>query len=236
MQQPELLDKPIFAKIYEIRDIPPGFRPVVQCFKAFEARPRPSWPQSLAITVNDYLVKARGVGVRCPLIDLSNFERPLTVKIECSGTDTPFFLVVRVAEYYGRKRLLTEIFQRDPSGVATSRDQVDAAVVCPISMRPLKYPGKGKDCDHSQCFDLKTFLKYALITGQWICPVCRRELVFIDLVPRPDAVARWNEIGRVAQSPPGFSGMVSGDSPEDMGFGEQPLDLFDVGSPFEDAS
>lgn len=57
---------------------------------------------------------------------------------------------------------------------------------CPLSHSEIKYPGRGCNCTHAQCFDLYTFLKNAKETGNWGCPVCGLTLSMSSLRYDPE--------------------------------------------------
>jgi len=54
------------------------------------------------------------------------------------------------------------------------------SVVCPLSMIPITAPGRGLDCNHAQCFDLRQFILFQL-TDDWKCPICQQSLDFESL-------------------------------------------------------
>jgi hypothetical protein len=50
---------------------------------------------------------------------------------------------------------------------------------CPLGKKQIVVPGRGSECQHCQCFDLSTFIKYGQSTGDWKCPICGK-LLSID--------------------------------------------------------
>jgi len=52
---------------------------------------------------------------------------------------------------------------------------------CPISKKLIDNPARGDNCQHLQCFDLKSFLERAIQTQNWACPVCGMQIPFNDL-------------------------------------------------------
>ena len=52
---------------------------------------------------------------------------------------------------------------------------------CPLGKKQIQTPGRGTCCEHCQCFDLTTFIKFAQSTGNWNCPVCGK-ILNIDLL------------------------------------------------------
>lgn len=68
------------------------------------------------------------------------------------------------------------------------------SLMCPLSLVRLEIPAKGtflqlwseygwcslsgRTCNHYQCFDLRTFIKYSHSAQVWMCPVCQHRLPF----------------------------------------------------------
>ncbi len=54
---------------------------------------------------------------------------------------------------------------------------------CPLGMTPIQTPARGKDCQHLQCFDLDTFLRYNErgAAAGWKCGVCNATLAVDEL-------------------------------------------------------
>lgn len=52
--------------------------------------------------------------------------------------------------------------------------------VCPCSLVPISCPGRGVDCRHNQCFDLREFLILSSENG-WRCPICGQILDYDSL-------------------------------------------------------
>ena len=52
---------------------------------------------------------------------------------------------------------------------------------CPITHRPIEYPGRGVACTHFQCFDLRSYIEKAYESNQWVCPVCQKDLIYENL-------------------------------------------------------
>ena len=53
---------------------------------------------------------------------------------------------------------------------------------CPISGNQIINPGKGIDCNHSQCFDLNTFIGYCQSNNKCNCPICSKPIDLHKLV------------------------------------------------------
>ena len=68
-----------------------------------------------------------------------------------------------------------------PKAEAVAMDPF-ASTICPISgANRIEVPCRGRLCKHAQCFDLKSFLRHAIDTGMWNCPVCGEGLQLGDL-------------------------------------------------------
>ena len=54
---------------------------------------------------------------------------------------------------------------------------------CPLGLMPIQTPARGKDCQHLQCFDLDTFLRFNErgCAAGWKCGVCHRTLTVDEL-------------------------------------------------------
>lgn len=54
---------------------------------------------------------------------------------------------------------------------------------CPLGLTPIQTPARGKDCQHLQCFDLDTFLRFNEkgSAAGWKCGVCDRRLTLEDV-------------------------------------------------------
>lgn len=52
--------------------------------------------------------------------------------------------------------------------------------ICPFSMVPITCPGRGVNCQHPQCFDIREYL-LAQVDGNWVCPICNMPITFDDL-------------------------------------------------------
>ncbi|ORX80153.1 hypothetical protein K493DRAFT_98828 [Basidiobolus meristosporus CBS 931.73] len=60
-------------------------------------------------------------------------------------------------------------------------DQI-ISFVCPLSLKKIQHPSKGKRCKHAQCFDVQSFLKCNMDNIKWKCIVCNEELPFSELI------------------------------------------------------
>ena len=49
------------------------------------------------------------------------------------------------------------------------------SLTCPVIGTRIKYPGRGINCAHVQCFDLQSYLMMNETKPIWKCPVCQKE-------------------------------------------------------------
>ena len=54
------------------------------------------------------------------------------------------------------------------------------STICPFSMVPITCPGRGFDCNHADCFDLREFILLQM-DDNWKCPICGNQLTFESL-------------------------------------------------------
>lgn len=103
-----------------------------------------------------------------------------------SNTSASFICKIDISVPLSLSTLMTKI----PLDVDTSINldiisfkQDTSARVCPITLQNIEYPGKGENCLHDECFDLKSYLDLCNASGNWSCPICRywTFLSFINL-------------------------------------------------------
>lgn len=163
-------------------DIPPityGNRIILQSFMANVNPPVVKWPQTLAIFINNILIKPPSI-VHYSLIDLSCFGQVKSVRLCCSPEKDLFSIVIREASYRSFDDIVQELYNAPPSGEVFNENEL--CLLCPLSGELLKEPGKGRNCNHTQSFDLNTFLHIATFQRRWTCPICYQNLNFSDLV------------------------------------------------------
>ncbi|KAI8908263.1 hypothetical protein DFJ77DRAFT_171229 [Powellomyces hirtus] len=59
-------------------------------------------------------------------------------------------------------------------------DQI-VSLTCPVALKRIVLPGKGRECKHVQCFDLETFTKLSRLSPKWKCCVCNDVIEKTDL-------------------------------------------------------
>lgn len=71
------------------------------------------------------------------------------------------------------------VLERDPAPPIFSEGE-EPCIVCPLSRVPITCPGRGVNCRHSACFDLRQYL--LLSPGDaGVCPICQAPLSFDEL-------------------------------------------------------
>jgi len=53
---------------------------------------------------------------------------------------------------------------------------------CPLTRLPMERPGRGKNCEHEQCFELAIYIQEACRMCVWLCPVCSLPVPYGELV------------------------------------------------------
>ena len=173
-----------FEQTWNVPDgLDTGDRVVVQCFTVGIVPAMVAWPPSCHVYVNDVLVKGTGL-CGFPLIDVSDFGGHPRIRVTCGVEHQLYALILRVATFRSYGELVNGLkmgrrVMAPPSGVQ------EPIVIDPISGRLMENPGRGVNCRHSQCFDLKVYLKKANLTRRWVCPLCNmsatiEELIFDD--------------------------------------------------------
>ncbi|KAI9339666.1 hypothetical protein BDR26DRAFT_381109 [Obelidium mucronatum] len=59
---------------------------------------------------------------------------------------------------------------------------VVVSFICPLTLRRIVIPGKGKYCTHLQNFDMETFIEFSKQLQQWKCIICCKRIECTDLV------------------------------------------------------
>jgi hypothetical protein len=172
MGRPAVLGTGRFTAQWSIEDVGnASIHPIIQSFDAGTAHPKVRWPTGLSIWVNGELIKPPQMRLNWPLVDLAQFQAPLSLHIESDHVTPDCHFVLRYAAFCDMNGLLDLLLMkaRLPEGAA---DQVAPTNICPITGRRIGIPGKGEKCRHAQCFDVEAFLERSLLTNMWFCPVC----------------------------------------------------------------
>ncbi|KAL6606140.1 hypothetical protein ACP70R_041793 [Stipagrostis hirtigluma subsp. patula] len=108
--------------------------------------------------------------------------------------------IIQAVGYFNASYIIAVAFVNNLTSVATPRlddyvqpvaaDLPDSDVLegpsrvslnCPISLRRIKTPIKGRLCKHYQCFDYDNYMEMNLRKPTWRCPCCNTPSNFIDL-------------------------------------------------------
>ncbi|EAX97005.1 MIZ zinc finger family protein [Trichomonas vaginalis G3] len=171
---PAITDKPIDMGLapvtfsFQIPILPPDIRIILQSFLVGVSPPMVRWPQTLSIFVNNCLIKPQGI-FNCMLIDLSQFPPGSIVTITSAQETAQYKFIVRCAKYYTYNVIIQSI-KAFPNNEYFN--EAELSLICPLTGQPLKFPGKGNHCRHTQAFNLKAYLKRGVSTGKWYCPIC----------------------------------------------------------------
>lgn len=163
-------------------DIPPinsGNRIILQSFMANVNPPVVKWPQTLAIFINNILVKPPSI-VHYSLIDLTCFGQVKSIRLCCSPEKDFFNIIIREASFRSFNDIVQELYNAPPSEEIFNGNEL--CLLCPLSGEMIKEPGKGRNCNHTQSFDLNAFLQVATFQRRWTCPICYQNLNFSDLI------------------------------------------------------
>ena len=63
-------------------------------------------------------------------------------------------------------------------------------VTDPISKVRIKYPVRGKKCEHLQCFDLQTYLNSNIHCKKWQCPYCGKSTLTLRHCPLTEIILK----------------------------------------------
>lgn len=95
------------------------------------------------------------------------------------------YLYAPVREQY--KRVIDDDDDDDSSSDNADDDDIATTIVrvsllCPLVKFRMRYPAKGKNCSHLQCFDGAAYISLNEKKPAWHCPVCNRPLYYDDLL------------------------------------------------------
>lgn len=170
-----VIDKPMIVGqshinfTFQLPELEPHQHVVVQSFLVGVSPPSIQWPASLVIRINGVTIKPAGQ-FSFSKIDLSQFPAESTVTIQTAPEGSSFVLVIRVLDFTSIKDFIEKI-KNSPSRSEVF-NEIDLSLICPITGFPLKDPGKGINCTHTQAFEIKEYIKLGIQRGSWICPIC----------------------------------------------------------------
>ena len=155
--------------------------------------PQVRWPISLQISINDNIIKAAGTELINSFIDVSELN-PKTLKfINQSPTDQIVVSIIS-ANYKNYDQIAQSLqlidvnelggnnFSKSPMpNMQSNIIHPVNCLFCPITAKLMKYPGRGIQCQHQQCFDAKTYLKIMNRSGRNFCPICQKKIELNEL-------------------------------------------------------
>lgn len=187
---------------------------ILQSFISGVQPPVNKWPQTLSIYVNDTLVKPPCI-TRYLLVDLTYFGQINSIRITFQKERNYYILILREAIYRDFDEIVKGIYNLPASNEFFREEEL--SLFCPISGEMMKDPGKGRNCNHTQSFDLTNFLRIATIQHRWSCPVCNKNLEFSDLIysheskKKIDMFKSSNSVEPINPSEPSFFNDISSD-------------------------
>uniref|UniRef100_A0A915K0K1 SP-RING-type domain-containing protein n=1 Tax=Romanomermis culicivorax TaxID=13658 RepID=A0A915K0K1_ROMCU len=84
-----------------------------------------------------------------------------------------------MTEEQSRDKMRRFFQMSDPNNINGSfcpRELITISLRCPTNRLRIKYPARGQQCSHPQCFDLEEFLRANKDKSKWFCPCCKSEL------------------------------------------------------------
>ncbi|EPZ31297.1 E3 SUMO protein ligase domain-containing protein [Rozella allomycis CSF55] len=119
-----------------------------------------------------------------------SYPHGLFINVDGKPVDLEHVIHISLVERLPIDLLLQQVKDRSANADATKKDSNDEldlvsstlSLIDPVSYLRMTFPGRGKNCNHSNCFDLKTFLNSIIIFPDWKCPLCSSPLDYDDLV------------------------------------------------------
>ena len=117
-----------------------------------------------------------------PPIDITNLivHGPNYLQFCTFGFTATSFVEIKLEDVQNPDVLVQKIINEFPAPPPINQDPYSTNI-CPISQTTIDKPGRGVNCTHSQCFDLKNFIVRAMEMNVWDCPVCGRPISFEEL-------------------------------------------------------
>jgi len=168
---------------------------IIQCYMAGVVPSPISWPPSLKILINGFVIKSPG-NYSFSKLDVSKYLPTMSIRICCSNEISQYSLIVRPSKYFSYKEVVEKIMKNHLQKEEINNEMI--SIFCPLSGDIMKYPGKGIKCNHFQCFDLKEYIKRSNKYRKWICPICNRSTELSDLVFSETTYVYISSIGKSA--------------------------------------
>lgn len=180
LPEPVLLGDSILDFQFKLPHIPPNQHILMQPFIVGQMPPTVAWPNSLRIFVNNFLVKPPGF-FPFSHIDLTRFGPDSTIRIICNPEPAKYNLLVRFALYISFEDIVQKI-QNERQAINDTINPRDFTIFSQMTGNIIDHPGRGIQCIHTRCFDIKEYIERCSITQQWFCPICRQPVFVGDLV------------------------------------------------------
>ncbi|KAK0406014.1 hypothetical protein QR680_018317 [Steinernema hermaphroditum] len=138
-------------------------------------------------------------------VDISKYIRrglnEHTIEVRWSETTTRFAIGMYHVTHWSYKDLLARIRPNERS-IRTKEqtkhliakvlsadkdsdmriDTIRVSLLCPLTLKRMQCPAKGRQCGHLQCFDLESFLQMNECRPKFNCPVCPKRISLMNLV------------------------------------------------------
>jgi len=178
LPDPIIVGRAPFETTYVCPPLSDDIHLIIQSFVISHVNNMIKWPHSMKIFVNDHLVKPIG-SINSHLIDMSVISGSPSVHLTCASEHSTFNIVLKFAHYRSYTDIIRSIKQKSFNETIV----IDkCGVLDPTTGSVLRYPGKGKQCSHGQCFNIKEYIRRANRSRSWVCPICRNPVFVDDLV------------------------------------------------------
>ena len=168
-----------FDTSFEMPQLPPNMHVVLQCFISDGTRQGICFPSTLRVFANGVQIKAPGY-FPFPILDLSKYNPSCTIRIVCSQEGQPFLIEAMAVQYTEYSKIIETIRNLPP--ITESIEPGTVSLLDPISGKLMDNPCRGVECQHNNCFEMKTFLKISNANHKWYCPICKQPLPLDKLI------------------------------------------------------
>ena len=168
-----------FDTSFEMPKLPPDMHVVLQCFISDGTRQGICFPSSLRVFANGVQIKSPGY-FPFPILDLSKYNQSCTIRIVCSQEAQPFLIEAMAVQYTEYSKIIENIRNLPP--VEEKIEPGTVSLLDPITGRLMNNPCRGIECQHNNCFEMKTFLKISNSNHKWYCPICKQHLPLDKLI------------------------------------------------------
>eukprot|EP00755_Sulcionema_specki_P005089 Sspe_Gene.31775::Locus_15637_Transcript_2_2_Confidence_0.400_Length_1711::g.31775::m.31775 len=96
-------------------------------------------------------------------------------------------LIGVVADCTPISELVEHVLRQEGQARAAMECDMEATVSlrCPLTGLRMAVPGRGKSCEHIECFDVASFISHCSAMHLWTCPVCLKPTPFDQIVVFP---------------------------------------------------